>query len=113
MIKKNNIKKKYKLKTGDDVQVISGNYKGKTGKITSVVTKKGRAFVSGINEVKKHVKPSAKYPRGGIIAKSASINISNLMYLDSKTTKRCRIGRKLDKDGKLQRYSKATGDFIS
>ncbi len=104
---------KYKIKKGDNVKVISGNYKGKLGEIISVITKKGRAIVSGVNEVKKHIKPSAKHPRGGIITKIASINISNLMLIDPKTKKPTRVGRKLDKDGKLKRYSKKSGDFIS
>lgn len=106
------MKSKFKVKTGDNVKIITGNYKGKSGEITSIVTSKGRAFVSGINQVKKHVKPSAKHPRGGIITKEASINISNLMLIDPKTKKPTRVGRKLDKNGKLKRYSKKTGEFI-
>ena len=102
---------KLHLKKGDTVKVLSGADNGKTGKITSVDREKGRAFVEGINLVSKHTKPSAANPQGGIVKREASVHISNLMVVDSKG-QASRIGRKLNKDGKLVRYSKKSGEVL-
>jgi len=102
---------KLHIKTGDTVKVLSGTDNGKTGKVTSVVLEKGRAFVEGINMVSKHTKPSAANPQGGIVKREASIHISNLMVVDSKG-QASRIGRKKNEDGKLVRYSKKTGEVL-
>lgn len=103
---------KLKIKKGDTVIVISGNSKGKTGKVLSVLMDKSKAFVEGVNIVHKHVKPSAKNPNGGIEKKEAAVDISNLMLVDPASGKPTRVGRKLDENGKLRRYSKKSGDFI-
>ena len=110
---KNN-KKPHKLhiKKGDTVKVISGNSKGKTGKIVSVLISENRAVVEGLNIVSKHVKPSAANPNGGINKIEAPIHISNLMLIDPVIGQPTRVGRKPDSDGKLQRYSKKTGEII-
>lgn len=92
--------------------VIAGNAKNKTGKIVKVLVEKQRVVVEGLNMVKKHLKPTAENPQGGIIEKEGSIHISNVMPLDPKTGKPTRIGRKLNEKGKLQRYSKKTGEFL-
>ena len=102
---------KLHIKKGDTVKVLSGADNGKTGKITSVDREKGRAFVEGINLVSKHTKPSAASPQGGIVKREASVHISNLMVVDSKG-QASRIGRKLNKDGKLVRYSKKSGEVL-
>ena len=102
---------KLHVKKGDTVKVLSGADNGKTGKITSVDREKGRAFVEGINMVSKHTKPSAANPQGGIVKREASVHISNLMVVDSKG-QASRIGRKLNKDGKLVRYSKKSGEVL-
>ena len=102
---------KLHIKKGDTVKVLSGADNGKTGKITSVDREKRRAFVEGINLVSKHTKPSAANPQGGILKREASVHISNLMVVDSKG-QASRIGRKLNKDGKLVRYSKKSGEVI-
>ena len=102
---------KLHIKKGDTVKVLSGADNGKTGKITSVDRQKGRAFVEGINLVSKHTKPSAANPQGGIVKREASVHISNLMVIDSKG-QASRIGRKLNKDGKLMRYSKKSGEVL-
>ena len=102
---------KLHIKKGDTVKVLSGADNGKTGKITSVDREKGRAFVEGVNLVSKHTKPSAANPQGGIVKREASVHISNLMVVDSKG-QASRIGRKLNKDGKLVRYSKKTGEVL-
>ena len=102
---------KLHVKKGDTVKVLAGTENGKTGKITSVDREKGRAFVEGINLVSKHTKPSAANPQGGIVKREASVHISNLMVVDSKG-QASRIGRKLNKDGKLVRYSKKSGEVL-
>lgn len=101
---------KLKIKKGDSVVVISGENKGQKGTVKSVDKAKMRAIVDGVNMIKRHTKPSAKHPEGGIIEKEAPIHISNLMVLskDSGT----RIGRKIDESGKLVRYSKKNGEII-
>tara|TARA_B110000196_G_scaffold241273_1_gene209787 strand:+ start:149 stop:463 length:315 start_codon:yes stop_codon:yes gene_type:complete len=102
---------KLHIKTGDTVKILSGADNGKTGKITAVDLEKGRAFVEGINMVSKHTKPSAANPQGGIVKREASVHISNLMVVDSKG-QASRIGRKMNEDGKLVRYSKKTGEVL-
>jgi large subunit ribosomal protein L24 len=102
---------KLHIKKGDTVKVLSGADNGKTGKITSVDREKGRAFVEGVNLVSKHTKPSAANPQGGIVKREASVHISNLMVVDSKG-QASRTGRKLNKDGKLVRYSKKSGEVL-
>lgn len=62
--------------------------------------------------VKKHTKPNSKNPQGGILEQEASIHVSNLMLADPKTGVKTRIGRKLNADGKLVRYSKKSGEEI-
>lgn len=113
MERKFNKQPKLHIKTNDTVKVLSGDDKGKTGKVLSVDTQKRRAIVEGLNMVTKHVKPSASNPQGGIEKKEASIHISNLMLVDPKTGEATRIGRKIGENGKLVRYSKKTGEVIN
>jgi len=102
---------KLHIKKGDTVKVIAGNEKGSTGKVLMVDPKKQRALVEGVNMVSKHTKPSAGSPQGGIVKKEASVHVSNLMVMDAKGNP-SRVGRKLDSDNKLVRYSKKTGEVI-
>jgi len=106
------MQKKLHIKKGDTVVVIAGNSKGQEGKILEVVRETERAIVEGVNMVSKHTKPNAKSPQGGIIKQEATIHVSNLMLKDPKTGKPTRIGRRLDKNGKLVRYSKKSGEEI-
>ena len=104
---------KFHIRKGDTVKIIAGNDKGKTGKVLEVITSKYRAIVEGVNMVTKHVKPSATNPEGGIQETEASIHISNLMVVDPSSGDAVRVGRKGNDDGKLQRYSKKSGEFIT
>ncbi|PSL05575.1 50S ribosomal protein L24 [Cecembia rubra] len=113
MERKFNKQPKLHIKTGDTVKVLSGDDKGKTGKILSVNLEKRRAVVEGLNMVTKHVKPTASNPQGGIEKKEASIHVSNLMLVDPKTGEATRTGKKLGDNGKLVRYSKKTGEVIN
>lgn len=112
MERKKNKQPKLHVRKGDTVKVLSGNYRGKTGLVLEVLPSKYRAFVEGVNIVTKHVKPSATKPEGGIEKTEASIHLSNLMVIDPATSEATRIGRKADENGKLQRYSKKTGEII-
>ncbi|MBQ7710253.1 MAG: 50S ribosomal protein L24 [Bacteroidales bacterium] len=102
---------KLHVKKGDMVQVIAGDDKGKIAKVLQVIPEKNRAIVEGVNVNKKHTKPNAKHPQGGIVEQEASIHISNLMLVEGKTP--TRIGRRInEKTGKLVRYSKKSGEEI-
>jgi len=103
---------KLKLKKGDTVHLIAGNDAGKKGKILEIIPAKGRAIVEGVNMVTKHLKPSANNPNGSIEKKEASVHLSNLMLVDPSSGEPTRVGKKLNDQGKLQRYSKRTNDFI-
>jgi large subunit ribosomal protein L24 len=104
--------RKFHIKKGDTVVVISGNNKGGRGTVLDVLRAKERAIVEGVNLVTKHVKPSAKNPEGGIEKVEAGIHVSNLAVVDPKSGERTRIGRKAGENGKLKRYSKKSQEFI-
>jgi large subunit ribosomal protein L24 len=104
------MQQKLHIKVGDTVKVISGESKGQEGQILVIDRKKSRATVGGVNLVKKHAKPSAADPQGGIIEKEGTIHTSNLMVVANGTASR--TGRKPDAKGKLVRYSKKTGEEI-
>jgi len=93
------------------VIIMSGESKGKQGKVLSVVKESNRAIVEGVNQVSKHSKPNAKNTQGGIVKQEASIHMSNMMLVDPKTGKPTRVGRKVE-DGKIVRYAKKSGDLI-
>ena len=101
---------KLKIKTGDTVQVIAGDHKGLEGKVQKVYIDKNKAIVEGVNMVKKHTKPSAQNPQGGIVEKEATIHISNLSLLTSngETT---RVGYRMEGDKKV-RFSKKSNEVI-
>jgi large subunit ribosomal protein L24 len=103
---------KLKIRKGDTVIVISGNYKGKQGRVLTILKEKNKAIVEGINVITKHSKPSKDNPDGGIIKKEAPVNISNLMLIDPKTSQPSKVGRKIDENGKMVRYSKKSGEVI-
>lgn len=102
---------KFHIKKGDTVKVLAGEYKGQTGKVIEMLGEKNKALVEGINLVKKHNKPSAANPQGGITEMEAPVHLSNLMFVDG-SGKASRIGRKKDDAGKLVRYSKKTQEII-
>jgi large subunit ribosomal protein L24 len=112
MERKSNKQPKLHLKSGDNVKVIAGDNKGKTGKILKLNSEKNTAIVEGLNIVSKHVKPTATNPNGGIKQMEAPIHLSNLMLVDPVKGVPTRIGRKLDSKGKLKRYSKKSGEVL-
>lgn len=111
MERKNNKQQKLHVKKGDTVKVIAGNAKGKSGIVLEIIGAKRRVIVEGVNVVTKHIKPSAASPEGGINKTEAAIHISNVMLVDPSTGDATRTGRKLV-EGKLERFSKKTGDVL-
>ena len=106
------MQKKLHIKKGDTVIVITGESKSQKGRVLEIDRVKNRALVEGINMVSKHTKPNAKAPQGGIVKKEAPINLSNLMLVDPASGKPTRIGRRLNDNNKLVRYSKKSGEEI-
>lgn len=106
------MQRKYHIRKGDTVIVIAGNSKGQQGRVLSVNREKDKVIVEGVNLIKKHTKPNAKQPKGGILEKEAAVHISNLMLIDPSTGKQTRVGRKLNEKNKLVRYSKKSGEEI-
>lgn len=101
---------KMKLKKGDKVQVIAGAAKGSTGAILKIMAPTNTALVEGVNMVKKHNKPSAQNPQGGITEKEAPIHISNLALVTAEGTP-TRVGYRME-DGKKVRYAKKSNEVI-
>lgn len=105
-----------KFKKNDKVRVISGNHKGKEGKILKIFRNESRLIVEGVNIIKRHTKPTQKNPQGGITQKEAAIHVSNVMLIDAKTSSMTRLGMKVivDEQGKKKRmrYSKKSGEII-
>jgi len=106
-----------KIRKSDNVIVIAGNNRGKTGKVLKVFPKINRVIVEGVNLRKRHTKPTQKNPQGGITEKEAPINVSNIMILDPKTNEKTRIGSKLiidEKTGKQKsaRVSRSSGEML-
>jgi large subunit ribosomal protein L24 len=106
------MQKKLHIKKGDTVSIITGESKGQKGRVLEIDRKKERAIVEGMNMVSKHTKPNAKAPQGGIVKKEAPIHLSNLMLIDPTSGKPTRIGRRLNDNKKLVRYSKKSGEEI-
>jgi large subunit ribosomal protein L24 len=104
------MQKKLHVKVGDTVKVISGTSKGSEGKVLRIDRTKNRAIVEGVNIVKKHVKPSASNPQGGIEETEAGIHLSNVMLVVDGVASR--IGRQKDENGKLVRYLKKNGEVV-
>lgn len=94
------------------MQVIAGESKGETGKVLRVYPDKNRAVVEGVNVVTKHQKPSASNPQGGLLKEEASIHISNLMVVDPKSGEATRVGRRVNEEGKIERFAKKSGEVI-
>ncbi|MBQ2910331.1 MAG: 50S ribosomal protein L24 [Bacilli bacterium] len=100
------------FKVGDEVVVIAGSDKGKTGKIVKTLRDENKVIVEGVNIVKKHQKATAQ-ETGGIVEMAAPIHASNVMIVDPKTKKRTRVGHTTDeKTGKKIRIAKKSNEKI-
>ena len=101
-----------KIRRDDEVIVLAGKDKGKTGKVTKVLVEKSKVFVEGINLIKKHTKPVPQLQQpGGIIEKEASLQVSNVAILNPKSGKADRVGFRIE-DGKKVRFFKSDNELI-
>ncbi len=103
---------KIHIKKGDTVIVLTGEDKGKSGKVLQMLRDEQRAIVEGVNIVTKSAKPSAKNPQGGFIKVEAPIHVSNLSLVDPKSGKPTRIAIRVNADGKKVRIAKKSGEEI-
>jgi large subunit ribosomal protein L24 len=110
---KTRFKKKYSIKKGDSVVVITGDDKdlAKPRVVKQVLVEEGKVIVEGVNIVTRHSKPSAQNTKGGILKKEAPIHISNVMLWDAKEKSGAKVKRER-KDGKTVRVSKISGEVI-
>ena len=105
------------IRRNDNVMVIAGNARGKTGKVLKVYPDRQRIIIEGVNIIKRHTRPSQKNPQGGIVQREATIHVSNVMLIDPKTNEVTRVGTKVVKDettGKKRRMrvAKSTGEMF-
>lgn len=106
------MQKKLHVKKNDQVVVIAGEDKGRTGRVLEINRKTERATVEGVNIISVHSKPTAANPEGGIVKKEGFIHVSNLLHADPKDGKPCRVGTRIDEAGKKVRFSKRSGEVI-
>ncbi len=110
--------KSMRIRTDDQVVVISGKDAGKTGRVVRTDPKRRRVFVEGLNLVKRHERPRSLQDTqrggqvGGIVEKEGPIDASNVMLLDPKGNKATRVGVRRDEGGKRVRYAKRSGTAI-
>ena len=101
-----------KIKTGDEVIVISGHYKGTVSTVTAVFPKENKIIVEGVNMIKKSQKPSQANPEGGIVEMEAKIDASNVMLYDRKAKSVSRVGIVIDENGNKKRVFKKSGNEV-
>ena len=102
---------KLRLKKGDEVVVLTGRDRGKTGEVTKIALKKNQVIVQGVSVAKRHTAPSASNP-GGIVDKEMPIDISNVALIDPKDRKPTKIGYRFLEDGRKVRFAKRSGEVI-
>ena len=100
-----------KIRKDDEVRILSGKDKGKTGKVLRINRKTDRIVVEKVNMIKRHVKPSQK-TKGGIMERENPIAVSNVMIYCDKCSKPVRVGKKLLEDGKKVRYCRKCEEVI-
>ena len=100
---------KLHVKTGDNVMIISGKDKGKTGKVLEVSPKEGKVIVEGLNIVTKHMKPRRMGETGGIVKAESPIYACKVQLVCPKCKKPTRVGHKIAEDGKKERLCKKCG----
>jgi large subunit ribosomal protein L24 len=102
---------KSKIKKGDNVVVISGRDKGKTGEVLRVLPAEARVVVQGVNVARRHTRPRMGDP-GGILEKELTIHISNVAHIDPQSRKPTRVGFKYLEDGRKVRFARRSGEVI-
>jgi large subunit ribosomal protein L24 len=102
-----------RIRKNDNVRVMSGNDKGKEGKVLKVFPGANRIIVEKVNLIKRHTRASKDVPQGGIIEKEGPINASNVMLVCPNTGKPTRIGKDVLSDGSRARISKRSGEMLN
>jgi large subunit ribosomal protein L24 len=102
---------KLKIKKGDNVVVISGRDKGRTGEVLRVLAAESRLIVQGVHLAKRHTRPRMGEP-GGIVEKELTIHISNVAHVDPQTRKPTRVGYKILEGGRKVRFARRSGEVI-
>ena len=102
-----------RIRKNDNVRVMSGNDKGKQGKILKVFPESHRIIVEKVNLIKRHTRPSKDVPQGGIIEKEGPIDASNVLLVCPTTGKPTRIGKDVLSDGSRARVSKKSGEMLN
>jgi large subunit ribosomal protein L24 len=100
-----------KIKKGDRVVLLTGKDKGRSGQVSKVLPKENRVFVTGLNIVRRHTRPSQGDPQGGIKPREASVHVSNVAIADS-AGKPTRVGFRTEGEKKV-RFAKTTGEVIN
>ena len=100
------------IRRGDIVEVVSGNEKGKRGRVLSVVRDRNRVLIEGVRMMKRHTRPTQRDPQGGIIEREAPIHASNVMLVCPNTDKPTRIAKRQLDDGRYVRVSVRSGEMI-
>ena len=103
--------KKLKIKRGDRVIVLTGKDRGKRGEVVKVIPKEDRLVVAGVNQVRRHTRPSPRGP-GGVETKEAPIHVSNVAHIDPAQDRPTRVGYKFLGDGRKVRFAKRSGEVI-
>jgi large subunit ribosomal protein L24 len=103
--------RKFRIKKGDRVVVITGRDRGRQGEVLRVLRKDERLIVQGVNMVKRHQRPSAGHP-GGIVDKEAPIHISNVAHIDPDGGRPTRVGYRTLDDGRKVRFARRSGEVI-
>ena len=103
--------KKFKIRKGDRVIVVTGRERGKTGEVLRVLRQDDRVLVQGVNMIKRHMRPSPANP-GGIIEREATLHISNVALIDPKSQEATRVGYRVLDDGRKVRFARRSGEMI-
>jgi large subunit ribosomal protein L24 len=101
-----------KLRKGDEVLVISGEDRGKRGKVLKVFRDRNRITVQGVNFIRRHTRPSQSNPQGGILEREAPLHASNVMVFDPQSGQATRVGTRIHEDGRRERISRKSGEVL-
>jgi large subunit ribosomal protein L24 len=102
-----------RIRRGDMVQIISGKYKGAKGRILAVLRDDDKVLVEGVNIKKRHVKPGARMPQGGIVEREAPIHACKVMPIDPETGQPTRVRIQINEEGKKERVAVKSGAVLT
>ena len=101
-----------RVRRGDEVEVLSGDDRGKRGKVLRVLADRDRVVVEGVNFMRRHTRPSQSNPQGGIVDREAPIHVSNVLPLDPKSGRPSRVGTRVHEDGTRDRVARRSGEVL-